>query len=85
MDRIYTTGETILGIKTHRDYATIKYYVSILSRRACRHVLRRSQDGTWEKPVCRMVPEITAGQYIIAGFQPDTGMCVGYQADTKNR
>jgi len=80
MNRVYTTGETVLVIKPHsKDYSTKHYYISILSCRAVRHILRRSIEGTWSKPVCRLIPEIKVSQFVIVGFQPDTGLHIGYK------
>jgi len=83
MDRVYTEGPTWTWCKAQSDpdknYGPSKYCISILSRRACYHVLRRSFEGTWLKPVSRIVPEIDTGYFIIAGFQPDTGAHICYK------
>lgn len=50
-----------------------KYTVSILSRRACRHLIKSKEFG----PTCKLDPPIHFHNILIVGFRPFTGVHIG--------
>lgn len=72
MEEIYSSGKTIFLSYIHPRAYPIP--ISVLSQRAATLVLRRSDIGKWKKRVMRYGINWTIDDFLIVGFQPESGL-----------
>ena len=76
MEYLQTSGKTILKVN-NTGYGS--YVVSVLSQRAACLALKLSAENKWQKTICALYPSIALYDFLIVGFQPETGYHIAYK------
>lgn len=79
---LITSGQTIFNIQPHILHITkhsrklYRFTISVLSKRACEHVMKSKKHYS----ISKLQPKIVMGDtgIVICGFQPETGIHTAY-------
>jgi len=76
MDHITTEGPSIIEMTCRNGN---KYTVSVLSVRAAMLAIYKSGMGEWKKPMVEYAFPFQVENFILIGFQPQTGFHLGFK------
>ena len=76
MNHITTEGPSIITMQGPNGN---KYTVSVLSVRAAMLAMVKSRAGKWRKPMVEYAFPFQVENFILIGFQPETGFHLGFK------